>query len=120
MLGAMTAAIRVYYNPRCSKCRRARDLLDERGADYELIEYLDRPPTRAELEDLLVKLGSDDPRTLIRTKEAAYATLGLADADRDRLLEALVAHPQLLERPIVVSGARAVVARPPEELLGLL
>lgn len=110
----------MFFNPRCSKCRTARGLLEERGIAAELIEYLDDPPTRTELERVLRLLGTDDPRAITRTGEDRYRELGLGDADRDTLLEALVANPVLIERPIVVVGDRAVVARPPERLLDLL
>ncbi len=110
----------MFFNPRCSKCRTARGLLEERGIAAELIEYLDDPPTRTELERVLRLLGTDDPRAIIRTGEDRYRELGLDDADRETLLEALVANPVLIERPIVVVGDRAVVARPPERLLDLL
>ena len=112
--------VTVFFNPRCSKCRTVSGLLQERGIEAELIEYLQRPPTRAELERVLRLLGTDDPRSIIRTGEARYRELGLEAADRDALLDALVANPVLIERPIVVVGDRAVVARPPERLLELL
>lgn len=110
----------VWHNPRCSKSRGALALLAERGIDPELVRYLDDAPDRAALEDVLRKIGTDDPRAIIRTGEPRYRELGLAGADRDALLDALVAEPALIERPIVVIGERAVVARPPERLLELL
>ncbi|MFC5994588.1 arsenate reductase (glutaredoxin) [Pseudonocardia hispaniensis] len=110
----------VWHNPRCSKSRGALDLLTERGVDADVVRYLDDAPTRAELEDVLRRLGTDDPRAITRTGEARYRELGLADADRDALLDALAANPILIERPIVLLGDRAVVARPPEKLLDLL
>ena len=112
--------VSVFYNPRCSNCRTARGLLEERGIEAELIEYLDAPPTREELERVLRLLGTDDPRDIIRVKEDRYRELGLDDADRSTLLDALAANPVLIQRPIVVVGDRAVVARPPERLLELL
>ncbi len=116
----MGADVSVFFNPKCSKCRTARGLLEERGIDAELVEYLDEPPTRTELERVLRLLGTDDPRAITRTGEDRYRELGLDDADREALLDALVANPVLIERPIVVVGDRAVVARPPERLLELL
>jgi arsenate reductase len=113
-------AITVYYNPRCSKCRQAAALLDERGLAFEKRQYLDRPPDRAELMRLLACLRTDDPRVLARTKEKQFAELGLDRGDAGAVLDALAEHPQLLERPIVVRGDRAVIARPPEKLLELL
>lgn len=106
----------VWFNPQCSKCRGAKELLDERGVDADYLRYLDDTPSRAELERVLGLLGEDDPRAMMRTGESVYKELGLADADRDALLDAMVAHPILIERPIVIRGDRAVIARPPERL----
>ncbi len=112
--------VTVYFNPSCSKCRGARELLDERGVSASYVRYLENAPSRAELERVVELLGIDDPREMMRTGEAAYRDLGLAGADRDALLDAMVAHPILIERPIVIRGDRAVIARPPERLLDLL
>jgi arsenate reductase len=112
--------VTVWFNANCSKCRGARDLLDENGVACELVRYLEDTPPRAELERVLGLLGSDDPRAMMRTGEPIYKELGLTDADRDALLDAMVAHPILIERPIVIRGGRAVIARPPEKLLALL
>lgn len=114
------ADVTIWFNPRCSKCRGADDLLRERGIDPDVVRYLDDPPSRAELERVLSLLGTDDPREMMRTKEAVYRELGLDDADRDRLLEAMVEHPILIQRPIVIRDEHAVIARPPERLLELL
>jgi arsenate reductase (glutaredoxin) len=110
----------LYFNPRCSKCRTARGLLDERHVDAHVIEYLKAPPTVPDLRVLMGQLGISDPRQMMRTGEEIYATLGLAETSGEALLEAIAAHPVLLERPIVVRGDRAVIARPPELLLDLL
>jgi len=110
----------VWFNPGCSKCRGARELLEEQGVDAEYVHYLDEAPSRAELERVMGLLGTDDPRAMMRTGEPVYAELGLASADRDALLAAMVEHPILIERPIVVVGDRAVIARPPELALELL
>jgi arsenate reductase len=110
----------LYFNPRCSKCRTAQGLLDERGIDAHVIEYLKAPPTVPELRVLMGQLGISDPRRMMRTGEDLYATLGLAELSGDALLEAIATHPVLLERPIVVRDGRAVIARPPELLLDLL
>lgn len=112
--------ITIWFNPACSKSRAAAGLLAERGIEAGVFRYLDEAPTRRQLEDLLVKLGTDDPLTITRATERSYVELGLDGADRDTLLDALVAHPNLIERPIVVRGGRAVVARPPERLAELL
>jgi len=110
----------MWFNPSCSNCRTAQGILAERGVDADLVRYLDKAPDRAELERVLGLLGTGDPRHIVREKEAVYAELGLATADRDTLLDAMVTHPVLIQRPIVIVGDRAVVARPPERLLELL
>ena len=109
----------VYFNPNCSKCRGARDLLGEQGVEAEYFRYLEDAPSRKELERVMELLGIDDPRQMMRTGEDVYKELGLADADRDALLDAMTKHPILIERPIVIRGDRAVIARPPEKLLDL-
>lgn len=112
--------IEVYFNPACSKSRRARELLEARGVDAVYRDYQKAPPSRAELERLATLLGIDDPRKMMRSGEDLYRELGVDAASRDDVLDILAAHPQLLERPIVVSGDRAVIARPPERALELL
>ena len=108
----------IWANDRCSKSRGAEQLLAEHGVTPTKVRYLDTPPTRAELEDVLRKLGTDDPGVLVRRGEPEAK--GLEGADREALLDALAQHPRLIERPVVVRGDRAVVARPPERLLELL
>ena len=111
----------VWFNPSCSKCRGARDLLAERGVEAEYVRYLEDTPSREELERVLGLLGFDDPRQMMRPGESVYGELGLAAVDdRDALLDAMVRHPILIERPIVIRGGRAVIGRPPEKLLDLL
>ncbi len=111
--------VSVYFKADCSNCQTAEGILRERGIDAEYIRYLETAPTREQLEEVLIKLGTDDPREIVRTKEPEYEELGLAQANRDELLEAMAAHPILIQRPIVISGDKAVVARPPERLLSL-
>ena len=106
--------IELWHNPRCSKSRAAHELL---GEHVTVRLYLQDPPTRAELEDVLGKLGIDDPRTILRTGEPAYG--GLGTASREELLDAMAAHPELIERPIAILGDRAVLGRPPERVLEL-
>ncbi len=110
----------VWFNPSCSKCRGARDLLAEQGVEANYLEYLQQAPSRAELERVMGLLGIDDPRQMMRTGEPVYDQLGLGTADRDRLLDAMVDHPVLIERPVVIRGDRAVIGRPPERVLELL
>ncbi|BCX82863.1 arsenate reductase (glutaredoxin) [Methylomarinovum caldicuralii] len=112
----------IYHNPRCSKSRATLALLREHGIEPRIVEYLKQPPSREELEAILDKLGFSDPRRLMRTKEKVYKELQLdaPDADRDRLLEAMLANPILIERPIVVAGRKAAIGRPPENVLEIL
>jgi arsenate reductase len=110
----------VLFNPRCSKCRQARDLLEDRGVEADLVHYLVDTPSRDEIVRIHGLLGIDDPRDMMRTTENVYGELGLGSADADQLFDAMAKHPILIERPIVVVGDRAVVARPPERLLELL
>ena len=116
----MSDDVTVWFNPGCSKCRTVQGILAERGVDASYVRYLEQTPSRAEIEAVLALLGTDDPRTIVRTGEAVYQELGLAGADRDALLDAMVANPILIERPIVIRGDRAVVGRPPENVLDLL
>lgn len=112
--------VSVWFNPACSNCRTTQGILAERGIDAELFEYLQRHPSRDDIERVMGLLGTDDPRDIIRAKEPVYRELGLADASRDQLLDAMAEHSVLIERPIVIRGDRAVVARPPERVLELL
>jgi arsenate reductase len=112
--------VTVWFNPSCSKCRTVQGILAERGVDADYVRYLEQTPTRAEIEAVLAMLGTADPRAIMRTGEAIYKEFGLAGADRDALLGAMVTHPILIERPIVIRGDRAVVGRPPENVLDLL
>lgn len=116
----MGATVEIWHNPRCSKSRATLALLTERGVEPTVRRYLDDPPTRAELVAVLAELGTDDPLTITRTGEARFRELGLRGADRDTLLDALVANPALVERPIVRTGGRAALGRPPEDVLTIL
>lgn len=113
--------VTLYHNPRCSKSRAARALLEERGVALTVIEYLETPLDVPGLRAVLARLGID-ARQLLRTGEPEYQALLLDDPklDDDALLAAIAAHPRLLERPIAVRGERAVIGRPPERVLELL
>ena len=113
--------VTIWHNPRCSKSRQTLALLRERGMEPEIVEYLKTPPAAGELEAVLDMLGIE-PRDLMRRKEAAYREAGLDDPalGRDHLVEAMVAHPVLIERPVVLSGGRAALGRPPENVLAIL
>jgi arsenate reductase len=110
----------VWYNPRCSKCRGAEELLAAHGVPAERVFYLDVPPPPAEITRVLALLKATDPRVLMRTAEPRYAELGLADAAAAELVDAMSRYPELIQRPVVIWEDRAVVARPPELLLPLL
>ena len=112
--------VTVWFNPNCSKCRTVQGILADKGVEADYVRYLEQTPSRAEIEAVLGMLGTDDPRSIMRTGEPVYGELGLAGAERDALLDAMVAHPILIERPIVIRGDRAVVGRPPENVLDLL
>lgn len=110
----------IYHNPRCSKSRATLALLQEHGIEPEIILYLERPPAQAALKRLLAKLGISAAQ-LVRRGEAEYKDLGLgAGSSETSLLKAMASHPRLIERPIVVRGERAVLGRPPENVLALL
>ncbi len=111
----------IYHNPRCSKSRQTLALLEENGETPDIVLYLESPLTEASLQDLLAKLGLK-PRELMRRGEDIYKEKGLADASLTdaQLIAAMVAHPILIERPVVVKGDRAVLGRPPENVLELL
>jgi arsenate reductase len=113
--------IRIYHNNGCTKSRATLAMLQERGAEVEVINYLDTPPDAVELTVLLKQLGMS-ARELLRTGEAEYESLGLADPSLDEhgLIEAMVAHPKLIERPIVVANGKAAIGRPPEVVLAIL
>ncbi len=114
-------SVRIYHNPRCSKSRATLALLEERGIAPDIVRYLDTPPSAEELNDILAMLGRS-PRELIRRGESEYKELGLNDPALDdaALVAAMVEHPRLIERPIVVAGGKAAVGRPPESVLGIL
>ena len=114
------AGVVVWYNPSCSKCRGAGELLAAYGVPEQRVFYLDNPPSEAEIARVLALLGTDDPRALMRTGEPRYAELGLENASRDELIAAMARYPELIERPVVIWPDRAIVARPPELLLPLL
>ena len=110
----------IYHNPKCSKSRAALALLTERGIEPRIVEYLKTPPTSAELDAIVAALGIK-PEQLVRKGEdiykSSYAGKPLTDS---QWIDAMVKHPVLIERPIVVKGKRAVLGRPPENVAKLL
>jgi arsenate reductase len=111
----------LYHNPRCSKSRSALQLLEARGLTPTIVRYLETPPSASQLQDLLSKLGLN-ARQLLRTGEDEYQALGLVDLglSEAQLIAAMVAHPKLIERPILVVDDQAVIGRPPEKVLEIL
>lgn len=112
--------IRIYHNPRCSKSRQTLAILQEKGINPEVIEYLKKPPSISELDSILQALGME-PEELMRTGEVPYKELVKGRVlTRAQLLELMVNNPVMIERPIVVNGSKAVVGRPPENVLAIL
>lgn len=113
--------LQIYHNPHCSKSRATLALLEQRSDKVEIINYLDDPPDVSIVRQLLTLLGLP-ARQLLRSGEAVYRELGLADPalDEDALIAAMVAHPILIERPIVVANGKAAIGRPPEAVLAIL
>ena len=111
----------LYHNPRCSKSRQALELLRARGVEPEIVEYLKTPPDAHQLEQILVMLGLE-PRQLMRTNEPEYKENSLGDdsLNRGQLIRAMVEHPRLIQRPILINEGSAVLGRPPEAVLEIL
>ena len=112
-------AVTIYHNPRCGKSRQTLALLEQRGIQPRVVEYLKTPPDAATLKKLLKQLGLK-PAQLVRKKEAAEAKIDPAKLSDDALIAAMVKHPIVIERPIVVSGDKAALGRPPEAVLTIL
>ena len=114
--------VTIYHNPRCSKSRETLALLQQHGVEPQVVLYLDTPPSVAELKKMLQQLGFTSARELMRKKEDLYKELKLADEalSEEQLLQAMVANPKLIERPIVVKGDKARIGRPPEQVLEVL
>jgi arsenate reductase (glutaredoxin) len=111
--------VTMYHNPRCATSRRTLALLRERGIEPQIIEYLKTPPSAPELKRILGQL--DIPAAkLLRKKEAAAAGIDPKVLSEEALIAAMVAHPIVIERPIVVSGGKAALGRPPEAVLSVL
>ena len=113
--------LKIYHNPRCSKSRQTLQLIEASGADVDVVLYLNDPLSASDIKVLLKKLGFSDARQLIRRGEAIYKELNLkAESDQNALIEAMAAHPKLIERPIVVKGNHAILGRPPENVAKFL
>ena len=114
-------SVEILHNPRCSKSRQTLELIKEKGIEPEITEYLKTTPDRDKLEQILTMLGLE-PRQLMRTKEKEYKEQGLDNPDlsRDDLIDAMIATPKLIERPIVIKSGKAAIGRPPESVLDIL
>lgn len=114
-------SVTIYHNPRCSKSRQTLQLLQERGIEPRIIEYLKTPPGKNELKQILELLDLK-PRDLMRRKETVYTELGLDEGSLadEELIEAMVRNPVLIERPVVLANGKAVLGRPPEKVLEIL
>ena len=117
----MSKNVRIFYNPKCSKCRLTMDILNDRGIDATVVEYLNTPPGSAELIEVLDLLGIE-PRDLMRKHEAPYKDNNLDNPDlsREQLIQAMIDNPILIERPIIINGNKATIGRPPEKVLDIL
>ena len=110
---------KIWHNPRCAKSRETMDILEKNGIEAVVVKYMDEVQSAEAIKDVLKKLNIS-ARDLMRTKEDEYKKLGLKDeTDEDKLIEAMAAHPKLIERPIVIKGNKAVLGRPPEKVLEL-
>ena len=117
----MTTDVTIYYNPACSKSRQSLELLEQQGAQVKIIEYLKTPPDAVTLEAILDMLGMQ-PRDLMRRHEKEYTGAGLDNPglSREQLIDAMIEHPRLIERPIVIRNGKARLGRPPERILDIL
>jgi len=113
--------VTIWHNPRCTKSRQTLALLQEKGVTPTIREYLKQPPGKAEVETLLDMVGGE-PTALLRDGETEFKALGRKKAEMSKadIVKAIVAHPVLLQRPIVVAGKKAAIGRPPEAVLPLL
>ncbi|MCY4043690.1 MAG: arsenate reductase (glutaredoxin) [Cellvibrionales bacterium] len=113
--------MKIYHNPRCSKSRQTLQLIEEKGVTPEICLYLETPPSKTELTDMLKKLGKT-PRDILRKGEQEYKDNNFADKalSDEALIDLMVQFPKVIERPIVVDGDKAIVGRPPENVLDLL
>ena len=117
----MSDKVQILHNPRCSKSRQTRDILEDQGVEASIVEYLKTPPTTAQLAEILDMLGLE-PRELMRKHEKPYKENNLDDDSltHEQLIQAMVDNPILIERPIVISGGKAAIGRPPEKVLEIL
>ena len=120
-LDVLFMSVTIYHNPRCSKSRETLNLLQSKNIEPSVVEYLKTPLSHEQISTLVSQLGFNSARDLMRTKEEQYKALNLKDEnDESALIAAMVEHPKLIERPIVVSNNKAALGRPPENVLSVL
>lgn len=112
-------AVTIYHNPRCSKSRQTLAIIQEKGVSPEIVEYLDNPPSQAKLKEIVSALGVST-KEIVRKKEAKEEGVDVGELSDAELIKAMVKHPRIIERPIVVSGTKAAMGRPPENVLSIL
>ena len=117
----MSDKVRIFHNPRCSKCRLTMEILENEGVTISVIEYLKTPPDSSELDEVLDLLGLE-PRDLMRKHEAPYKEnrLDNPDLSHEQLIQAMIDNPVLIERPVIINGNKATIGRPPEKVLDIL
>ncbi|HEX5096718.1 MAG TPA: arsenate reductase (glutaredoxin) [Acidimicrobiia bacterium] len=118
----MSEPVQIFHNPSCSKSRGALEILNDRGVDPTVVKYLDTPPDRATIERILDAI-DDEPQALVRTGDQKFKDAGYTKADvatRAQVVDVLLKHPEVMERPVVFVGKKAVIARPSERVLELL
>ncbi len=117
----MSDDVRIFHNPKCSKCRLTMDILNDKGVNTSVVEYLKTPPNSEELTEILDLLGIE-PRELMRKHETPYKENNLDNAElsRDQLIQAMIDNPILIERPIIINGKKATIGRPPEKVFDIL
>lgn len=114
-------SITIWHNPRCSKSRDSFKLLEERDVEVKVVKYLEEVPSKQELKEVLGMLGMSSARLLMRTKESIYKELNLKEeTSEEKLLDAMLIHPKLIERPIIIKNNVAVIGRPLEKVIDLL
>ncbi len=117
----MSENVRIFHNPKCSKCRLTMEILNDKGVETTVVEYLNTPPDRSELNEIL-ELLNIEPRALMRKHETPYKDNNLDNPDlsREQLIQAMIDNPILIERPIIINGNKATIGRPPEKVLEIL
>lgn len=112
-------SVTIYHNPRCSKSRQTLAILEENNVEANVVEYLTAPPTKTELTQILAMLGLKASE-IVRKKEAAAEGIDISALSAEALIDQMIAHPIIIERPIVVAGDKAVMGRPPENVLTII